>query len=340
MSVPDLLLAAFWTGLTAYAVLGGADFGAGVLHLLAPAGRRGARRQRAIARAMGPVWEANHVWLIFFLTGLLTVFPAAFSALGAALLVPATLALAGIVVRGAAFAFGGGLGPADRARRPVQIAFGVASAATPVLFGAAAAGLARQRLAVDAGGRVRSGGGAALWIGPFQLEVGLLALAACAALGAAVLTVASGRAGERGLARAVRAQAVRATAATAALAVAGIALAAVAARPLFDGLAGRALPAVLVAAAAFAVALGALRRERDHLARGALVVAVAGLVWGWGLAQFPRLVGRDVTVASAAAAPAELHAVAIALLAGNVLLAPSLWFLHRAFRGRSPEAIR
>jgi cytochrome bd ubiquinol oxidase subunit II len=124
------------------------------------------------------------------------------------------------------------------------------------------------------------------------------------------------------------------------LAVVGLPLAAATARPLFDGLTGRALPAVLLAGVAFAVALVAMLRARDVLARDALVVAVAGLVWGWGLAQFPRLVGRNVTVANAAAAPAELHAVAITLLAGAVLLAPSLWFLHRAFRGRSPEALR
>src|SRR4029077_769954 len=102
MRLPEILIAVVWAGLTLYAILGGADFGAGVLHVLAPG--RGRRRRQAITGAMGPVWEANHVWLVFFLTGLLTLFPGAFSALGAAVLVPGTLALLGIVVRGAAFA--------------------------------------------------------------------------------------------------------------------------------------------------------------------------------------------------------------------------------------------
>src|SRR6201999_1310543 len=113
------------------AVLGGAAFGAGVLHL-----RAGRRRRLAIRAAMGPVWEANHVWLVFFLTGLLTAFPGAFAALGARLFAPATLALLALAVRGAAFAFAGQLTSADRARRPLHWVFGVGSVAAPFVFGA------------------------------------------------------------------------------------------------------------------------------------------------------------------------------------------------------------
>jgi cytochrome bd ubiquinol oxidase subunit II len=339
MTLPGVLIAVLWAALTVYAVLGGADFGAGVLHVLAPAGRRGRRRRQAIAAAMGPVWEANHVWLVFFLTGLLTLFPGAFSALGAAVLVPGTLVLLGLVVRGAALAFAGQLTGFDRARRPLHAAFGVASAATPLVLGATAAGLARQRLVVD-GTTVRSGGGAALWLGPFQVEVGLLAVAACAALAAAFLTVEMGRAGDDGLAAAFRGAAAWATAAMALLAFGGLALAALDAPVLFRGLTGRGLPAVLAVLGALGVALGAVAGARDRLARAALVAAMAALVWGWGLAQYPRLVGRHVTVASAAAAPAELHVLAIALGAGAVLLLPALWLLYGAFRRRPTEVPR
>jgi len=339
MTLADVLIAVVWAGLTLYAILGGADFGAGLLDLLAPAGRRGRRRRQAIAAAMGPVWEANHVWLVFFLTGLLTLFPGAFSALGAAVLGPGTLALLGIVVRGAAFAFAGQLTGFDRARRPLQVAFGVASVATPLVFGATAAGLARQRLVVD-GTTVRSGGGTELWLGPFQLAVGLLAVAGCTALAAAFVTVDMRRAGEPGLARAFRGAAVWATAVTALLAACGLALAALDAPVLFRGLTGRALPAVLVGLAALGVALAALAGARDRVARAALAVAMATLVWGWGLAQFPRLVGRHVTVASAAADPAELRVLAIALAAGAALLLPALWLLYGAFRRRPTEVLR
>ena len=229
---------------------------------------------------------------------------------------PGTLALLGIVVRGAAFAFAGQLTGFDRARRPLQIAFGVASAATPLVFGATAAGLARQRLVVD-GTTVRSGGGTALWLGPFQLEVGVMAVAACTALAAAFLTVEMRRADEVILARAFRGGAIWATAVTALLAAGGLALAALDAPVLFRGLTGRGLPAVLAGLAALGVALAALAGARDRVARAALAAAMAALVWGWGLAQFPRVVGRDVTVANAAADPAELHVLAIALAAGG-----------------------
>jgi cytochrome d ubiquinol oxidase subunit II len=339
MTLPVVLIAVVWAGLTLYAILGGADFGAGILHLLAPAGHRGRRHRQAITGAMGPVWEANHVWLVFFLTGLLTLFPGAFSALGAAVLVPGTLALLGIVVRGAAFAFAGQLTGFDRARRPLQVAFGVASAATPVVFGAMAAGLARQRLVVD-GTTVRAGGGTALWLGPFQLEIGLLAAAACTALAAAFLAVETRRADEVVLARAFRNAALWATAVTALLAAGGLALAALEAPVLFRGLTGRGLPAVLAGLAALAVALAALVRGRDRVARAALAAAMAALVWGWGLAQFPRLVGRHVTVATAAADPAELHVLAIALAAGAAVLLPALWLLYGAFRRHPTEVPR
>jgi cytochrome bd ubiquinol oxidase subunit II len=339
MTLAGVLLAVLWTGLTAYAVLGGADFGAGVLHLLAPGGRAGRRRRTAIGHAMGPVWEANHVWLVFFLTGLLTVFPGAFAALGAALFVPGALVLLGIVVRGAAFAFAAQLTGFDRARRPLHLAFGVASAATPVVFGAAAAGLARGRLHVS-GAHVRAGGGAALWLGPFQAAVGLLALAACVALAAAFMTVEMRRAGDAPLAEAFRAQTVRATAATAVLAGVAVALAAADAPRFLDRLTGRGLPALAAGGVALAAALLAARLRRDRVARAALVTAMAAFVWGWGLAQFPRLVGRDVTVANAAASPAELHAIAIALGAGTALLLPALFLLYGAFRRHPTEVPR
>jgi cytochrome bd ubiquinol oxidase subunit II len=334
MSVATVLLAVVWSGVTAYAVLGGADFGAGVLHLLAPAGLRGHRRRHAVTSAMGPVWEANHVWLIFVLTGLLTAFPAAFSALGSALLAPASLVLIGLVVRGTALVFSGQLPSTGAAGRALQRAFGLASLATPFLLGTIAGGLARQRIVVE-DGHVLAGGGLGLWVGPFQLVVGALAVAGCTALAAAFLTVRAAGDGEAGLARALRRDAQRATVATWVLALAALGFAAACAPRLFHGLtSGRGLPAVVVALVAFGVAVAGLRAGRDRLARAALVVAQAGLVWGWGLAQFPRLVGPRLTVARAAAPAAELHAVAWALAAGAVLLLPSLWLLHSAFRAK------
>jgi cytochrome d ubiquinol oxidase subunit II len=336
MSTAGVLMAVLWAALTGYAVFGGADFGAGILHLLTPGGPPGRRARGAISAVIGPVWEANHVWLILFVTGLLTVFPFALAALGSALFVPGTLALLGIVSRGAAFAFAGQLTAADGMRRPLQRLFGLASLITPAVLGAIAGGLARQRLVV-VDGDVRSGDGLALWLGPFQVVVAGLAVAACVALAATFMTVEMARALEGTLAVRFRRQAQAATAATAVLATAALLLSAREAPALHAGLTGRALPLVLGGAVVALVALWALRTGRDRLARAAVTLLVVALVWGWGVAQYPRVVGPSLTVDAAAAAPAELHAVAIALVAGGALLVPSLLLLYGAFRRTPPE---
>jgi cytochrome bd ubiquinol oxidase subunit II len=339
MTLADVLIAIIWSGATAYAVLGGADFGAGVLHLISPADLAGRRRQDSITGAIGPAWEANHVWLIFVLTGLFTAFPDAFAALGSAVLAPASLALVAIVVRGAALAFSGHLRLADRVQRSVSLAFGLASAAAPLMMGALAGGLARQSVVVD-GAHVRAGGGAALWLGWFQLATGLMAVAACTAVAAVLLAARSSARGEERLARGFRRHATWGALATATLAAVALALSASEAPRLYSGLTGRGLPAVIVAFLALAATVAALRLRRDRWARGAAGLAMAALTWGWALAQFPRLVGPRVTVASSAAPPAELHAIAIALGAGAVLLLPSLWLLYVAFRRDAAEVTR
>ena len=91
-------------GVILYAVLGGADFGGGVWDLLAR-GPRANQQREVIAHAIGPIWEANHVWLIFVIVIVFTVFPPVYAALSVALFVPLTLALVGIVFRGVAFVF-------------------------------------------------------------------------------------------------------------------------------------------------------------------------------------------------------------------------------------------
>ncbi|HEY6759233.1 MAG TPA: cytochrome d ubiquinol oxidase subunit II [Baekduia sp.] len=336
MSAAGALMAVLWVTVTGYALLGGADFGAGILHLLTPTGARGRHVRGAIGGVIGPVWEANHVWLILFITGLLTIFPVALAALGSALFAPATIALLGLVVRGAAFAFAGQLTAADGVRRPLQRLFGLASVLTPAMLGAVAGGLARQRLVV-VDGTVRAGGGAGLWVGPFQALIAVLAVATCAATAASFLVVEMARAGEMRLAARFRRQATWALLASALLAVAALLLSADEAPALHAGLVGRAAPIVLGGPVVALAALVALRAGRDRLARAAVALFVVALVWGWGVAQFPRIVGPSLTVDDAAAAPAELHAIAIALAAGAALLVPALALLYGAWRREPPE---
>jgi cytochrome d ubiquinol oxidase subunit II len=321
-----MLIAVVWVGLTLYAVLGGADFGAGILHLMAR-GPRAERQRSVIATAMGPVWEANHVWLIFAITGLFSAFPPAFSALGTVAFVPGTLALVAIVVRGAAFAFAGGAEGEPRAVALFGRLFGAASIAAPFMFGTIAGGLAR-------GG---GGGEFGFWVGPFQLVIGALAVALCIALASSFLATEAWRAGERRLAANFRARGLRAIAAAGGLLVVALALAWIYVPRLFQGLTGRALPEALLAVGALAAAHAALARRRYRLARAAVAFAVATVMWGWAFAQYPRIVGAHVTVASSAATGPELTAVTVVLAAGLVILVPSLWLLYVAFRRQPVE---
>jgi cytochrome d ubiquinol oxidase subunit II len=337
VSLADAILAVMWAALSAYAVLGGADFGGGILDLLAR-GERGARQREAISKAMAPVWEANHVWLIFFLTGLFTAFPRAFAALGMALYVPITLALAGIVLRGAAFAFRSHVEGADRARSTLGAVFGGASAITPALFGAAAGALATGQIAYR-DGDVRTQGALDWWLAPLPLASGALALAVCAYLAAAFLCAETARAHQERLTEDFRARALVAAMVAGALSLFALPIAAAEAPRLEDRLLGPALPLVVGGVGAGAGSLAALWRRRYRLARGAATAAVAAVIWGWGIAQYPQLAGPDVTVSSAAAPEATLRALAIGGGLGAVLLAPALWALYVAYRRRAPVKV-
>src|SRR5579863_4288818 len=106
-SLEVLLGFVIMASLTFYALLGGADYGGGVWDLLAR-GPRANRQRELIAKAIGPVWEANHVWLILVVVVLFTAFPPAFALIFTSLHVALLLVLLGIVLRGSAFVFRAG----------------------------------------------------------------------------------------------------------------------------------------------------------------------------------------------------------------------------------------
>ena len=270
MTLADILAGMIFVALNAYALLGGADFGGGVWDLLAR-GPRQERQRELIADAIGPVWEANHVWLILAIVLLFTCFPPAFALLGTRLHIPLSLVLIGIVLRGSAFTFWryGGGAHGDREQRRWGLLFAVASLITPLLLGATVGAIASGRL--GEGGRGTGDGFyatyVASWLNPFALAVGLFALVAFAFLAAVYLTLeAEGEGGgERDLAEDFRR---RALAAGAGLFVAAVLVLVLALRyaPLVrDGLifAAWAVPLHLLTAAAAITEIGrASCRER------------------------------------------------------------------------------
>jgi len=330
------LLLAIGAGLVLYVLLGGADFGGGVWDLVAH-GRTRERERSLISAAIGPVWEANHVWLIFVVTALFAGFPGAFAALGVALYLPFGIAIAGIVMRGGAFAFRAYGEPNTGWQRGWTRVFGIASLVTPVVLGMSAAAIASGRIHVD--GDVVRADLVGAWTGPLSWVAGLLSLVMCAFLAATYLTVEAVQRGDGELEERFRRRALGAGLLAGALATGGLVVMHADAPLLWHGMLEDGWPFVALSAVAGAVALGATYRGRERIARASAAVAVASVVAGWGVAQWPYLIVPDLTAPDAAAPKSSLGPIVLGLAAGAALVGPSLLLLFRVFKGsRAPAS--
>jgi cytochrome bd ubiquinol oxidase subunit II len=329
--LPELAAALALLALTGYVVLGGADFGGGFWDLTAGGAERGGPVRAMVKRSMSPVWEANHVWLIFLLVILWTAFPEGFGSIMSTLAVPIFLAGLGIVLRGGAFALKGEAATIAEARA-LGATFAFSSVLVPFFFGAAVGAIAAGRVPVGNA----TGDAFTSWTGPVSLLVGLLAVATGAHLAAVFLGADSRRAGHPELVRAFRTRALGSGAAAGALALGGLAVVNSDAPRLFDGLtSGVGLVCVVISALAGLVTLALEWTERFELARYTAAAAVATIVAGWAAAQEPYLLPPNLTVTEAAAPDATLAALLIASAAGMALLIPALvWLFRLAVSGR------
>ncbi len=248
MKAADAVLVLLWLGITSYAVLAGADFGGGVWDLLAGGLARGARQRQRIAASIGPVWEANHVWLIFALVILWTGFPPVFAAITSTLYIPLTVVAFGIIVRGSSFALRQAA-PHLTLKRAFGPGFALASLVTPFFLGTVAGAIASGRVPPgDARGDVLHS-----WTGPASLLGGVLAVAGCAYLAAVYLVADARRDREHDLVEVFRRRALLAGTACAVIALAGVDVVRTDAPRLWSGLTGTGLP-LLLASAAFSIA--------------------------------------------------------------------------------------
>jgi cytochrome bd ubiquinol oxidase subunit II len=323
VSRADAVAAVLWTGVTAYAVFAGADFGAGFWSLVAGETDRGARARELVDWAIGPVWEANHVWLIFVLVVLWTGFSSAFEAIFSTLFIPLSVAALGIVLRGSGFAFHK---TARRVRgRAIALRlFGLSSLLTPFFMGTVVGAVASGRVPVGnaAGDPITS------WLNPLSLLVGALFVTTSAYLAAVFLVSDARRAGSEELEHYFTARALAAAGAAGALAVAGIVVLHADARYVYDGLAGDGLPLVIVSLACGAAVPVLLWRGVGRGARPLAVGAVVAVVWGWGVAQHPYLLPTDLTIAAGAAPDATLTSVLLVFGAAIALVVPSIGLLY------------
>ncbi len=318
MRVDDVVALLALFAIVAYGVLGGADFGGGVWDALARGPR--AREQRtAIAHAMGPVWEANHVWLIFLLVILFTAFPPAYAALSVALYWPFHLALLGITLRGASFIFRGQARDVDHGEgRAWGSVFGGASVVTPFVFGVCLGAVSSDANRV---------------LAPMPIVTGLLAVAICAYLAAVYLANET----EGDLREDFRRRALVAGTIVVALSAIAVPLTRVVARPFWEGLVGeRGAPIVAIGIVCTLVSGWAIRSRRYRLARAAAIAQVAWLLCGWGAAQYPFVIRagtESLDLASSAAPRVTLVFVLWTLPLAVCLVLPATALLFSVFKG-------
>jgi cytochrome bd ubiquinol oxidase subunit II len=324
MSKADVVAAILWIGVTLYAVFGGADFGGGMWDLLAGKTERGNRARRLIDRSIAPVWEANHVWLIFVLVVLWTAFPEVFSAIFTTLYIPLALAALGIVLRGAGFAFRHALpGPV---RAPATRVFGVSSVLTPFFMGTVVGAVASGEVPADGGGDPT-----ASWTGILPLLTGVMFVAVAAYVAAVFLVHDAGAAEDEDLQDYFRDRAFVMAVIGGVAAVAGIFALNEHAEYVYDGLTS--WPGIVLVIGSGICGLVALvllvtRRFLSWGTRPAAVGAVVTLIWGYFAAAFPYMLPTSLTISDAAAVSETLTVVIVVFLIAAVAVIPSLILLY------------
>jgi cytochrome d ubiquinol oxidase subunit II len=329
VSLELAVAAALFVGVLAYALFGGADFGSGFYDLTAGGSRRGAELRTQVDRSIGPVWEANHVWLIYVLVTWWTGFPESFAAAMSTLILPMLLALLGIVLRGAAFAFRKYAATLRQAQLFGAV-FAGASLITPFFLGTVAGGIASGRVPATGRGDLWSS-----WLNPTSIFGGIIAVGTCAFLAGVFLVADAGRAGHDRLAAALRVRTLAVGVVTGVVVFAALLPLREDAPTLWAGLTGRALPLVALSAVAGAATLALLAVRRAAVARLTALAAVASVVSGWGVGQYPWLLVDEVRIAEAGGADATLAALLVAVGLAAVIVLPALTYLYVLTQSRA-----
>jgi cytochrome d ubiquinol oxidase subunit II len=319
-----------WISVIIYAVLEGADFGGGILSFFA-FGEQKEAQQSFVEEAIGPVWEANNVWLTYLVVGLFTGFPIVMQLLTTALFIPIAFILIGIVLRGSSVVFHTFSGHTLLIKKTWQRTFGIASTITPFLYGAAGAAVASGALHMVHGhmpiGLVWA------WTTPFAIMIGLVGMALSATLAAVYLTVEAEGQQRLELVKIFRRRGFIAGSIMALLGMVALGLMPSEATPLWDGLTNHGYWALAITAVLGAAAAAALFFRRYRLTRVLMILQTAGVLGTWGVSQAPYIVPPDFTITQAASPPLTMLELFITAFVGMGMLVPALWFLFHVFKG-------
>lgn len=329
MSLEVLVAGFLVAALTIYALLGGADYGGGVWDLFA-VGKRAKDQRDLIAHAIGPIWEANHVWLILALVILFVAFPKANAAISTALHIPLTIMLVGIVLRGATFTFRSYDSQKDSVQRRWSLIFSISSVITPIFLGINVGAIASGKIVYENG--ILRNGFFSSWFAVFPFAVGVFTLTLFAFLASVYLTV---EAESEELQEDFRYRALFSGILLGGLALAVLLLAKDGSPRIYEGLwsSWYSLPLHGLTAICAVAALIALSKRKYHLARIFAAGQVVFIIWGWAVSQFPYIVEPKITIESAAAPKITLQLLAGALVVGSIFLFPIIYYLFRIFKG-------
>jgi cytochrome bd ubiquinol oxidase subunit II len=318
----DAVGAILLASVTLYAVLGGADFGAGLWDLLAGTTAQGRAPRGLIDESITPVWEGNHVWLVFDLVIFWTAFPRAFAAVMTTLALPLWLAVGGVVLRGAGFAFRKEITQLGQ-QRAAGAVFAFSSLLTPFFMGTVVGAIATGAVPADA-----SHASLAAWTSPTALLAGFLFVAACGYLAAVYLIAEAGRRGNRAMQAYFTRRAQVAAIVAGALSLAALFELRNPNPALYDRLTGRALPLVVVAGVCGLAVLALITAGRPKGSRIIAALGVAAVIWGWGVAQYPVVLpGTGLTLTSSGATQATFVALVVVAIAAVILVVPSFALL-------------
>jgi len=318
MPVADVPVLIMLLGIAAYVVLGGADFGSSFWSLTAR-GKLGGEIREHTHRSMAPVWEANHVWLIFVLVVCWTAYPEVFGSIFSTLWIPLIIACLGIIMRAVSYVVGG---VADE--RGVVILSAISSFITPFALGTVVGAIVSGRVPVgNAQGDLVSS-----WLNPTSIMIGVLAVTVCAYVAAVYLAGDAKRNDSQEVAEAFRRRGLLAGLVAGVVAAIGIAVMHNDAREIYDGLtSGAGLVAVLASGVAGLTTIVFLWMRRYEAARFCAAGAVIAVVAGWGIAQSPDIL-PGLTVSEAAAADNVIIGLLVCIAVGMLILIPSLLLLY------------
>ncbi|HUS43272.1 MAG TPA: cytochrome d ubiquinol oxidase subunit II [Ilumatobacteraceae bacterium] len=322
MGLADLVAVLLFVGVVAYALFGGADFGCGFWDLTAGDADRGAHLRHQIDKSIGPVWEANHVWLIYILVFLWTAFPKPFAAIMTTLFIPWLLVGLGIVLRGGAFAFRKFSTSFGEARMH-GIMFATSSVVTPFFLGMIAGAIASGRVPADGNGDLWSS-----WTGPTSWVGGALAVLTTTFLAGTFLAADARRGGNEALATEIGHKSLIAGAVTGAAALGAAVTIELDAPTLASGLHGRGLPLIVVSAVAGAASMWRLWQGDFARARIGAIVAVAAIVIGWGVGQYDWILVDQVTIDEGIGARSTQVGLVIVFALAAVTAVPALIWLY------------